>query len=153
MLKLDDFLHAIPTKEGKINQLRRELTYLSQFPAESEEDKEIQEYKKRYLIPELEYWENFMEEPAGVDIRDKIKWLGTPSQFGYIFLELVKQGFIELTLHNGDSNFTELARRCYKYFDIDTTPENLKKEMNPNKNTLSDTKRAKFTIPNLSDLT
>ena len=81
---------------------------------------------------------------------EKIKWNGTPSQFGYLFLELVKNGFIEPPLYNGDPNYTGFARLCFQYFEINTTPGNLEKEMNPNKNTLSDTKRLKF--PNLSDL-
>lgn len=83
---------------------------------------------------------------------EKIKWNGTPSQFGYLFLELVARGFIDTPLYNGETNFKGLARQCYQYFDITTTPGNIEKEMNPNKNTLSDIKRAKFTIPNLSDL-
>jgi len=81
---------------------------------------------------------------------EKIKWLGTPSLFGYLFLELVKHGFIEPPLYNGDPNYTGFARLCFQYFDIDTTPGNLIKEMNPEKNTLSDTKRLKF--PDLSEL-
>lgn len=90
---------------------------------------------------------------------DKIKWKGTPSQFGYLFLQLVEKGYIEPPLYNGDPNFTGLSRLCFQFFDIETTPGNLTKEMTPgtpkkgnDKNTLSQTKRAKFTIPNLSDL-
>lgn len=82
----------------------------------------------------------------------KITWNGSPAQFGYLFLELVKHGFIEPPLYNGEMNYTGLSRLCNNYFDIETTSQNLTKEMNPEKNTLSDTKRAKFTIPNLSDL-
>jgi len=96
---------------------------------------------------------------------EKIKWKGTPSQFGYLFSELVKHGFIEPPLYNGETNYTGLAKLCYEYFDIEsepgkkTTPGNLTKELKPDndktgerKNTLSDTKRAKFNIPYLSDL-
>jgi hypothetical protein len=82
----------------------------------------------------------------------KIKWNGSPSVFGYLFLELVKKGFIDPPPYNGEPNFAELSRLCFQYFDIDTTPENLKKVLNENSNQLSETKRAKFTIPHLSDL-
>jgi hypothetical protein len=82
----------------------------------------------------------------------KIKWNGTPSQFGYLFTELIKQGFIEPPLYNGEMNISGFSRLCWECFDINTTPQNLEKECNPNKNDLSETKRAKFTIPNLSDL-
>lgn len=82
----------------------------------------------------------------------KIKWTGTPSQFGYLFTELIRQGFIEPPLYNGEMNIKGFARLCWECFDINTTPQNLEKECNPNKNDLSETKRAKFTIPNISDL-
>ena len=87
-----------------------------------------------------------------VHANEKIKWKGTPSQFGYLFLALVKQGFIEPPMRNGEYNYTGLSRLCNDYFDIETTPQNLTKELNPDKNTLSETKRAKFTIPDLFDL-
>lgn len=82
----------------------------------------------------------------------KITWKGTPSQFGYIILELVKHGFIDPPPYNTGPNFTGLARLCFHYFDIKTTEDNLIKELNPYNNTLSDGKRAQFQIPDLSDL-
>ena len=82
----------------------------------------------------------------------KIKWNGTPSQFGYLFLELVKQGYIELPTYAGNGSYAALAKKCFESFDIKTTPDNLKKEMNPEKNSLSHSKQARFTIPNISEL-
>jgi hypothetical protein len=81
----------------------------------------------------------------------KIKWKGSPSVFGYLFLELVKKGFIDPPPYNGEPNFAELSRLCFQYFDINTTPENLKKALNEKSNQLSDTNRAKFRIPESSD--
>jgi len=84
---------------------------------------------------------------------NKIKWKGPPSVFGYLFLELVHNGFIEAPpLHNGEINYSGLARLFFEHFDIETTLGNLSKEMNPGKNSLSNTKRAKFTIPDKSVL-
>ena len=83
---------------------------------------------------------------------EKIKWNGSPSQFGFLINSLVTKGFIEPPLYNGETNFSGLARLCYDHFDIETTIGNLTKEVNPEKNSLSDTKRSKFDIPNLSDL-
>lgn len=80
----------------------------------------------------------------------KIKWNGSPSVFGYLFLELVKNGFIEAPVRGGDPNYAGFAKQCFQHFELNTTLENLIKEMNPGKNTLSDTKRYKF--PNISDL-
>jgi hypothetical protein len=109
--------------------------------------------KKQVLFEWLETKKKEIQQSKiSVKQDEKIKWNGTPSQFAYLFLELVKHGFIEPPLYNGEQNFTGLSRLCYQYFDIQTTPGNLIKEMNPEKNTLSDTKRAKFTIPDISDL-
>ena len=83
---------------------------------------------------------------------EKIKWNGSPSQFGFLISSLVKKGFIDPPLYNGETNFSGLARLCYDYFDIETTIGNLTKEVNPEKNSLSNTKRSKFDIPDLSDL-
>jgi hypothetical protein len=87
-----------------------------------------------------------------VPTNDKIRWKGTPSQFGFLINRLVCHGFIDPPIYNGETNFTGLARLCYDHFEIETTLGNLTKEVNPEKNTLSDTKRAKFTIPDLIDL-
>jgi hypothetical protein len=82
---------------------------------------------------------------------DKIQWHGSPALFGYIFSELIKNGFIQPPLFRGETNYAGFAKLCYKHFNVNnTTIENLIKEMNPEKNTLTNAKRAKF--PNLSDL-
>ena len=82
----------------------------------------------------------------------KIIWNGSPSLLGYLFTELAKKRFISPPTHAGDISYAGFAKQVLKHFDINTTHDNLIKEFNPEKNTLSDTKRAKFTIPELSDL-
>ena len=82
----------------------------------------------------------------------KLKWNCSPSILGWLITELANKGYIEYPIHNGDPNPTGLAKMCFSIFELDTTKENLIKEFNSNKNTLSDTKRAKFTIPVLKDL-
>jgi len=84
--------------------------------------------------------------------KNKIKWLGEKNQFGYLFLELTKKGFIEPPISNGEPNFTALARLCYEYFEFDGKFSSLEKELRESSCSLSETKRAKFTIPELSDL-
>ena len=85
-------------------------------------------------------------------INKKIKWNGSPSLFGYLFFELADKGHFNFPLHNGEINPTGLAKQLYEMFEIGTTKENLIKEFNPNKNSLSLTKRQKFQIPELADL-
>ncbi len=98
------------------------------------------------------------EESEFVSTKIKIQWKGSPALFGYIILELVGKGYIEPPRHGGEWSYAKLAKLCFQYFEIHnnkgevTTLENLIKEINPNKCTLSDTKRARFTIPDLSDL-
>lgn len=85
---------------------------------------------------------------------EKLKWLGTPSQFAYILLELAKKGFIEIPATSGEASYSRFAKVCWELisFKEATTQENLKKELNPNKNTLSDGVRAKFTIPQINEI-
>lgn len=79
---------------------------------------------------------------------DKIQWMGSPAQFGFIFLELVRNGYIELPSYKGLGSFTHLARLCYLYFNIPTESfEYFSKQMSPTQNSLSDTIRVKFKIP------
>ncbi len=84
----------------------------------------------------------------------KLNWLGTPSQFGHVLLELANKGFIELPSTNAQGSYSRYAKVCWDMFEFKnkTTLENLQKEMNPDKNTLSPGVRSKFTIPELTDI-
>jgi hypothetical protein len=85
---------------------------------------------------------------------EKLRWSGTPSQFGYLLLELAKKGFIDLPTTGGEASYAKYAKVSSELFDFQTptTLENLKKEFNPNKNTLSETVRSKFSIPELTEI-
>jgi hypothetical protein len=84
--------------------------------------------------------------------KEKVKWKASPALFGFIFNELAFKGFIEQPLKNGEVNSTGYSRILKSIFDIDSTEGTLKKEFNPNSNSLSETKKVKFTIPELYDL-
>lgn len=93
---------------------------------------------------------------------EKIKWLGSPEQFGYIFGELVAKGYIELPTRQTEGSIPKLAELCLSYFEIpvskgqtqgrQTTIENLKRALNSNKNTLSAKGKATIKLPQLDDL-
>lgn len=84
---------------------------------------------------------------------ERIQWKGSPEVFGYVFTELVKNGFIELPTHAGNGSYSKLAKLCYQYFNVNnTTIKNLERVLNPKKNFLTEPKREKFQIPNISDL-
>ena len=144
---------GVTFSEGDENQIRKaflekEVSLFTGFIKGSNSD-----HDKLQMTRYIEDCQNEIE-PNGKPIQagEKIKWNGTPSQFGYLFLELVAKGFINPPLYNGESNYKGLSRQCYQYFEIKTTSGNIEKELNPDKNTLSDSKRAKFTIPDLSDM-
>ena len=104
----------------------------------------------KYVPLAAHFFEKITYNPAK---GEKLTWLGSPSQFGYIFSQLANLGFIKFPLTNGEISCSKFAKVCWGLFDLEvgTTLENLQKEMNPNKNTLSDTMRSKFSIPSLSE--
>lgn len=82
----------------------------------------------------------------------KIKWLGKPSQLGYLFLELSKKGFIKIPEVKGNSSYSKLASLCWNGFEINSTLKTLEKEFTPKTNSLTEANRDEFTIPSLKDL-
>lgn len=83
---------------------------------------------------------------------DKIKWLGSPSQFGYIFGQLVDNGFIEMPISKGRPTFAAFAKICMKVFEIDTTIETLEKEISLKTNNLDPSSKKVFKFPHIRDL-
>jgi hypothetical protein len=83
----------------------------------------------------------------------KLKWLGKPEQFGYIFSELARQGFIEMPGTNGEGSYAKYAKVCFELFEFKTNSlDNLERVLNPEKNVLSDSNRAKISIPDIKDI-
>ncbi len=110
----------------------------------------------RYLI-------NLIEDFVGESIispsdfnnlkpRVKLKWSGKPAHLGYIMNELAEKGFIEIPKTRGDISYSRFAKVLLELFDIDTTKENLEREVNPNKSSLGNLTRIKLSFPNLNDL-
>jgi len=83
---------------------------------------------------------------------DKLQWLGKPSQFAFIFRELAIKGFIELPLYNGESNFKKIGEVLLEVFEVQKSKstKNILSEFS--RCTLSDTMKAKFTIPGIEDI-
>jgi hypothetical protein len=154
--EIEENIMQLTTNKAKCEYLIRSITDLEKINKLNGipiENNPIDQKVIRYLKFELEYYKQVMELPDQenqFEPLQKIKWKGSPAQFGYLFTELVKNDFLETPVHNGEPNFTGFAKQCWEHFEINTTLENLIKEMNPKKNTLSDTKRIKF--PKLSDL-
>ncbi len=126
--------------ENELNHINKRHLYQSLFLI------------RAFLFDFISWFENSVKESSSPIKINKIKTNCNPSLFAWLFTELAKKGFIETPLRSGETNYTGLAKEIFNHFEINTTLENLIKEMNPNKNSLSDTKRAKFNIPEQSDL-
>jgi hypothetical protein len=123
-------------------------------------------FLERIIFSTLYGYKNNLQEVALLDVikeyernlqemdskHNKIKWLGTPSQFSFLFLELANKGFIEFPIYNGEISPTRLAKLCFNNFEIETTEGSLTTEFKTN-SSLSETYRAKFTIPEKKDIT
>lgn len=116
----------------------------------------LKKMNKKKFINEYSYINDFLGiyehmtgetiKPETIKEHKKIKWIGTPSQFSYIFLELVNKGFIEQPTYRSETSPSRFAELCLNNFEIETTLESLKTEFK-NNSSLGKVNRAKFTIP------
>lgn len=82
----------------------------------------------------------------------KIKWIGKPSQLGFIIGTLTELGYIEAPRKlNNDINFTEFAKLVKNTFEIVSTEGTLSKYLNldteKSRETKSKFESNKFEIP------
>ncbi|MEQ3665851.1 hypothetical protein [Olleya sp.] len=64
-------------------------------------------------------------------VLNKLKWLGKPSQLGFIISSLVDLGYLEApTKQDGEINFTQFAKLVKTTFDVNTTEATLSKYLN-----------------------
>lgn len=62
---------------------------------------------------------------------EKIKWIGKPSQLGFIIGKLAELGYIDAPQRiNGETNFTQFAKQVNNTFDVETTESTLSKYLN-----------------------
>ena len=85
---------------------------------------------------------------------DKIKWIGKPSQLGFIIGKLADLGYIETPEKpNGDINFTQFAKLVNNTFNVETTEATLSKYLNLESEKGSETvrkfKEKGFDIPHI----
>src|ERR1035437_6373689 len=81
--------------------------------------------------------------------KNLIKWNSSPSHFGFIISELINKGYFEnLPIHNGEVNYSEIARLFSSVIDFNSSEQILLKSFNPNNEKISETVKNKFSIPN-----
>ncbi|WP_439152261.1 hypothetical protein [Winogradskyella sp.] len=73
---------------------------------------------------------NPMKEEISEPI-SRLKWIGKPSQLGFIISSLVDLGYIEAPLKiDGEINYTQFAKLVNQTFDVNTTESTLSKYLN-----------------------
>lgn len=87
----------------------------------------------------------------------KLKWIGKPSQLGFIIANLVDLGYLEAPLHkDGEINFTQLAKLVIETFEIESTENTLSKYLNLNSEKGQETIRKfqnnNFSIPHVKTI-
>ncbi|MHB1105603.1 MAG: hypothetical protein ACYCZ2_04495 [Lutibacter sp.] len=83
----------------------------------------------------------------------KIKWIGKPSQLGYLIGSLAELDYIETPKNkDGEINYTQFSKDLIEIFDIKTTYQSLSKYLNLDSDKAQETKRKfekeDFYIPN-----
>lgn len=88
---------------------------------------------------------------------EQIKWIGKPSQLGFIIGKLAELGYIDAPQKpNGDVNFTQFAKQVNNTFNVSTTEATLSKYLNLESEKGSETVRKfndnGFDIPHLKTI-
>lgn len=109
----------------------------------------IDQFKKEYLEVET----------RSIINGNRIKWIGKVSHLGYIMGLLAENGYIEVPKHKsgkaaGKVNYSQLAKQLSNIFEYEgCSIENLEKELNPEKNSMSETNKQEIFIPAQHGLT
>lgn len=124
------------------------LSYILGGVADVEYFSFLKEFTIEHQNENLKKLEIEKEIDNGKPLPKKLKWTGTPAQFGFIINELIGKGYIEKPTgsYNKDAEF------YFSIMDIDTTPGNLANEVNLNKNSFSANNARKFKIPSKDKL-
>lgn len=88
---------------------------------------------------------------------EKIKWIGKPSQLGFIIGKLAELGYIDAPQRiNGETNFTQFAKQVKNTFDVETKESTLSKYLNLESEKGSETVRKfdenGFDIPHIKQI-
>jgi hypothetical protein len=130
------------------------------------EDIQIDFYQYACMIGAKKVIEYLLSKKTIIIIKDdvnirntweKIKWIGKPSQLGFIIGKLAELGYIETPeRQTGDINYTQLAKLVKNTFDVETTEATLSKYLNLESEKGSETARKfnenGFNIPHVKTI-
>ena len=102
--------------------------------------------KLKLALRKKEYFESILEDLSKEILPGtRIKWNRNASEFGFMMLCLHDKGYIDLPVGRGaEESFELFAKTLLNSFQIDATWPTIKDALNPAKNNLSPTKRAKL---------
>jgi hypothetical protein len=124
-------------KEPEAEKLNIRNAFENWYEKFGESDEEIENKK---IGPEL--------KQSGKTTKKKLKWMGTPSQFGFIIDLLTEGGYLQ----KPTGSFAKDAELYFSIFEIETTESTLTKELSETTNSLNTVNRKKFTIPSKDEL-
>ena len=104
------------------------------------------EYAEHATATEQVY--NDTSNTSEISDLQKLEWLGTPAQFGFIIQELIGKGYIA----RPTSSFARDAIILLSHFNIETTPGTLAKEINSVSSSLSTDNARLLSIPHINKL-
>ncbi|CCH55888.1 hypothetical protein BN8_05185 [Fibrisoma limi BUZ 3] len=94
------------------------------------------------------------EPDNGVD-KNKLIWNCKPAIAGFIISELIRAGYIEPPITNGELSLTKLANICnssFRFTKYNPSPNSWRNVVDTERNTLSEANRTKLTLPDLDQL-
>lgn len=142
----------------EILKISTEFSELEPNEAAKVEDIQKDFYTYAYhleVLKVIEFIEN--QHHSLINNEDKIKWIGKPSQLGFIIGKLVEFGYVESpTRTNGETNYTQLAKLVNNTFDVATSPATLSKYLNLESEKGQETARQfeknKFYLPQIKEV-
>ena len=161
VLKKNDYIKNKLTEHYKDKSLALLEYFNSTSPEQRVDDKNINIIIEMYnaILNFIEKEKEDNDKIISLEEKDKsknnlskIKCNCTPSVFGYLFFDLANKGYFDFPLHNGEINPTGLAKQLFEVFEINSTIGTLINEFNLGKQSLSEIKKAKFSIPQIDDL-
>lgn len=117
--------------------------------------------KQLLVLKKIKYLKELLSKAQSTNPakpKEKIQWLGTPSEFGLLFNELIKAGYIKKASHKRQKikdSWTQTAALFFGAFSVtnqtrdgETTEENLRKEIS--QPTISDKEHGFFKITTIN---
>lgn len=127
------------------NDLSKWLTYLDITVAMSRLGVMLKGIEYAYCLNILEDLNNSNVISQSLQ---KLKWLGTPAQFGFVIQELIGKGYLEKPAGSNAKDVKALL----EHFEVNGKESTIEKELSVNQNSMSANNRSRFRVPQIDSL-